>query len=114
VAVDDASGSIYFVGGLRGGYPGVASSDVYRYDTATNKWTRLPSLPQAMAAGNAAIVDGQLHYFGGIGADSRDQDFSIHYVLSLSDLAAGNSDVTWTTAADMPAPRDHFSSAAVN
>ncbi len=114
IAVDDSTGSIYFVGGLRGNYPGVATSDVYRYDTAANKWTQLPSLPQPMGAGNAQIVDGELHYFGGIGADSRDIDFSTHYVISLSDLNSGNSNVSWATAADMPTPRDHFTSAVVN
>ena len=112
VAVDDSTGDIYFVGGLRGNYPGVATSDVYRYETTTNRWTQLPSLPFAMAAGNAQIVNGVLHYFGGIESSSRDIDYSNHYEISLSDLNSGTGQ--WTTAAPIPTPRDHFTSAVVN
>ena len=50
VAVDDSTGSIYFVGGLRGSVQASHSSDVYRYDTATNKWSKLPSLPAPIGA----------------------------------------------------------------
>lgn len=112
VAVDDSTGDVYFVGGLRGNYPGVATSDVYRYDTATNKWTQLPSLPFAMAAGNAQIVNGVLHYFGGIESSSRDIDYSNHYEIPLANLNSGTGQ--WTIAAPMPTPRDHFTSAVVN
>jgi N-acetylneuraminic acid mutarotase len=111
VAVDDAHGWIYFVGGLKGLYNGIATTDVWKYDTNSNSWSQLPSLPVAMAAGGAALVNNQLHYFGGIKADSRYIDYGDHYILNLNDLAGGTA--RWTTAASMPTPRDHFATETV-
>jgi len=109
VAVDQAHGWMYFVGGLVGLYDGPPTTAVYKYDTNTNTWSNLPALPEAVAAGGAAIVNNQLHYFGGIKAGSRSQDYSTHYWIDLGNLAAG-----WKVGAPMPTPRDHFSTVAVN
>jgi N-acetylneuraminic acid mutarotase len=108
VAVDQANGWMYFVGGLVGLYDGPPSTAVYKYDTNTNTWTTLPALPEAVAAGGAALVNGQLHYFGGIKSDSRYIDYDTHYVLDLNNLDAG-----WQAASAMPNPRDHFSTVTV-
>jgi N-acetylneuraminic acid mutarotase len=109
VAVDQSHGWMYFVGGLIGLYDSPPSTAVYKYDTKTNTWSNLPALPEPVAAGGAAIVNNQLHYFGGIKAGSRSIDYSTHYYIDLSNLAAG-----WKTGAPMPTPRDHFSTVAVN
>jgi N-acetylneuraminic acid mutarotase len=107
VAVDDSTGTIYFVGGLRGTYPGVPTTDVYAYSTTTNAWTQLPSLPQALGAGTADFVKGVLHYVGGIGSASRSLDLNVHYMLKIGDTQ-------WQTAAPLPVARDHLSSATLN
>ena len=112
VAVDEKNGLIYFVGGFRGNYPGDATSDVFQLDTTTNTWSQLPSLPFAMAAGEAAFLDGKLHYFGGNHGTDRVTDFADHYVLDLSQLASGEA--TWQTAAPVPIGRDHASVAVAN
>jgi N-acetylneuraminic acid mutarotase len=112
VAVDEQAGIIYFVGGLRGLYPGTPTSDVYQYDTNSNTWTQLPSLPEALSAGEAALVNGQLHYFGGNVGEDRATDSNVHFVLDLSALTSGNA--AWTSAAPLPDPRDHFSSVVLN
>ncbi|MDB5288890.1 MAG: Kelch repeat-containing protein [Phycisphaerales bacterium] len=112
VAVDEQAGIIYFVGGLRGLYPGTATTDVYSYNTKSNTWTRLPSLPMPLAAGEADLVNGKLHYLGGNIGQDRSTDSGIHLVLDLSAVAAGTA--TWQTAADLPDPRDHFSSVVLN
>lgn len=113
VAVDQSAGIIYFVGGLRGAYPGAASSDVYAYHTRTNTWTTLPSLPMPMSAGSAVLLDGQLHYMGGNIGEARSTDENLHLVLDLTALAAGGS-ATWQTAAPLPDIRDHASAVVLN
>ena len=45
IAADDATGMIYFVGGLLGLYPGTATTDVWDYNTQTNVWKRLSRRP---------------------------------------------------------------------
>ncbi|HEX4793518.1 MAG TPA: carbohydrate-binding protein [Humisphaera sp.] len=112
VTVDAAHGWIYFLGGIRGGYDGPLSTDVWKYDTTTNKWSSLPALPEPLAAGEAALVNGKLHYFGGIRTTNRYTDYNLHYVLDLNQVAAGSA--TWTTAAPMLTAKDHFGSAVVN
>ena len=107
VAVDEADGLIFFVGGLRGLYPGDSTTDVWQYNTATNVWSRLPSLPEPLSAGTADFVDGQIDYFGGNRGQDRVTDYPLHYVLTLGDTS-------WHTAAPMPAGRDHVASAVLN
>jgi N-acetylneuraminic acid mutarotase len=107
VAVD--GNSIYFVGGLFGDFPGVPTDRVYKFDTVTRTWSEpLPKLPVAFHSGGAAIVNGNLHYFGGSEAD-RVTDTGRHLVLNLSNPSAG-----WQAAPSMPDPRCHFSTAVLN
>jgi N-acetylneuraminic acid mutarotase len=104
--------TIWMVGGFVGDHPGPSTRDVWKYDTATDTWTRGPSLPQPRGAGGAAYLDGWLHYFGGgnrkkgqLGYPSETE----HWALDLSNEAAG-----WQTRAPMLVPRDHMSGATVN
>lgn len=113
VAVDQSTGIVYFVGGLRGLYPGTGTSDVYSYNTNTNVWTKLPSLPEPLSAGSAAIVNGVLHYMCGNIGQQRDIDQSIHLTLDLNALAATGK-ATWQTAASLPQIRDHVSAVSLN
>ncbi|HZK81225.1 MAG TPA: kelch repeat-containing protein [Humisphaera sp.] len=113
IAADDATGMIYFVGGLRGLYPGTATTDVWDYNTQTNVWKRLPSLPEPLSAGSSALVNGQLHYFGGNIGQRRDVDETLHFVLDLNALAKTGK-ATWQTAAPLPEIRDHAGAAVVN
>jgi N-acetylneuraminic acid mutarotase len=107
IAEDDSTSTLYFVGGLRGTYPGTPVADVYAYHVNSNTWTQMPSLPQPLGGGTADFVNGQIHYFGGIGSSSRSLDLSVHYVLTIGDSA-------WHTASALPVARDHISSAVIN
>ena len=107
IAEDDANGILYFVGGLRGTYPGTPVADVYAYRPNTNSWTQMPSLPQPVGGGAAAFANGEIHYFGGIGSSSRSLDLNVHYVLKIGDSA-------WHSEASLPVARDHISSVMVN
>jgi fibronectin type 3 domain-containing protein/N-acetylneuraminic acid mutarotase len=96
---------IYLAGGYvgtdGGGFNQVwATTDVWRYDTATNTYTSMPPLPQARGAGGLVLFDGNLHFLGG--ADINRADKGDHWVLSL---AGGTS---WLAAAPLGNPRNHL------
>lgn len=107
IAEDDSTDTLYFVGGLRGTYPGTPVSDVWAFHADDNTWQQLPSLPQPLGGGTADLVNGEIHYFGGIGTSSRSLDLSVHYVLKLGDSQ-------WQTASPLPVARDHMSSVVLN
>ncbi|SNC77728.1 N-acetylneuraminic acid mutarotase, partial [Hymenobacter gelipurpurascens] len=99
---------VYVAGGFLGGLAGDPNSDQLQiYDAATNTWSFGPKLP-TRSGGNALVrVGRKLHSFGGL-LDDRQTGSNAHYVLDLSNQAAG-----WTTAAGMPLPRCHFATANV-
>jgi N-acetylneuraminic acid mutarotase len=106
VAVDEAQGRIWFLGGRRGAYPGAATSEVWQYDTAANAWTPLAPLPEPLSAGSAELLNGQIHYLGGNRGQDRATDYDLHYVLEPGCLE-------WHKAAPLPFARDHFSAVAL-
>ncbi|TGD82216.1 malectin domain-containing carbohydrate-binding protein [Hymenobacter wooponensis] len=99
---------VYVAGGFLGGLVGDPNSDLLQvYDVPTNSWSLGPKLP-SRSGGNALVrVGRKLHSFGGL-LDDRQTGANVHYVLDLSNLAAG-----WTTAAPMPDARCHFATAHV-
>jgi N-acetylneuraminic acid mutarotase len=107
IAEDDATATLYFIGGLRGTYPGTPVADVFAYHLNSNTWTQMPSLPEALGGGTAAFVNGEIHYFGGVGTAGRSLDLNEHYVLKVGDAL-------WHSAAALPVARDHLSAAVVN
>lgn len=107
VAVDEAHGRIVFLGGRRGAYPGVATDEIWQYETATNTWTHLGSLPEPLSAGTAEFLNGEIHYLGGNRGQDRKTDYNLHYVFDPKSLA-------WHTAAPLPFPRDHSSAVVLN
>ena len=57
---------------LAGGYPGdpnhgqtFSTTNVWRYDTTNDSWTKMPSLPEGQGAGTLVDVDHVLYFFGG-------------------------------------------------
>ncbi|MGB1873953.1 MAG: Kelch repeat-containing protein, partial [Akkermansiaceae bacterium] len=99
--------TVWLVAGFDGDNPGVAVSDVYKYDVANDSWSQGPSLPAVRGSGGTAIVGRQLHFFGGYGAD-RQTNQAEHWVLDLDNPTA------WLPAADMPSARGHMGVAVFN
>jgi fibronectin type 3 domain-containing protein len=102
---------IYLAGGYvgtdGGGFNQVwATTDVWRYDTATDTYSAMPPLPQARGAGALVLFDGNLHFFGG--ADINRLDKGDHWVLSLS------GGTTWATSAPLGNPRNHLGGVALD
>lgn len=101
---------IYFAGGVVGTATGErlnASKDVWKYNVDTQTWTAMPSLPDARGAGELAVLDRRLHFFGGTGFD-REEAKSDHWVLSL------DGGTSWETAVELPDPRNHLADAVIN
>lgn len=112
-AVDPQTDMIYLAGGLALPFGGTwisnafATADVFAYDTDSDQWSSLPSLPQAIGGCGAAVLDGNLHVIGGALMDGANggfiQDLDTHYVLNLGNPAAG-----WSTLAPISAGRNHI------
>ena len=106
VTADDATDSVYFAGGYvgKGTTPGYSqffgTTDVFRYDVASNAYTPLTPLPVARAGGGLVLIGRNLHYFSG--DDLSRTNVADHYVLNLDAPAA------WATAAPLPAGRSHM------
>ena len=106
---------IYFAGGYIGkstpenpNYGGqiFATTDVWKYNVDTNSWLAVPPLPEARGSGQLAVLNRQLHFFGGV--DITRADRGEHWILSLDNIGAG-----WTKAALMPNPRSHMAGVVI-
>lgn len=99
---------------VAGGYPlrsdgwqNFASTNVYVYDTRSNKWANGPSLPQPRGAGVMVWLNGELHFMSGV--DLTRADKTDHWTLNTTIF-----NPTWEIAAPLPAPRNHPAAAVLN
>ncbi len=101
---------IYMAGGYSGpggaGKQTFARTDVFRYDTLTNTWSSLTSLPQARGAGGLVLLGHTLHFFGG--TDLARQDRGEHWTLDLDNPTA------WQSGASLPTLRNHMGAVVLN
>jgi N-acetylneuraminic acid mutarotase len=68
----------------------------------------MPAMPQNHSSGAAALINNELHYFGGV-EDDRFTNTSRHIYLNLGNPGAG-----WQSGPDMPDGRDHMGHAILN
>jgi N-acetylneuraminic acid mutarotase len=95
---------VYLAGGYHGGSGGnqtFASNQVWKYDTSTNTWTRLPDLPDARGGGSLVAYGTELHFMGG--SDLARHDQNTHWVLSLK-----SRHPRWVSRANLPTVRNHL------
>ena len=99
---------IYLVGGfvedLSRTYQVFGTVHVWAYRVTSDRYDPMPPLPDLRAAGTLSILDGKLHFIGGL-SSGQAGDTDQHWVL---DLAGGAS--AWTSAAALPTPRNHLGS----
>jgi N-acetylneuraminic acid mutarotase len=104
--------NIYFGGGYTANSTGTGqifgTREVWRYNVASNTYTKLPLLPIPIASGQMVFLNGKIHHIGGTNR-ARTMDLGDHYVLDLSNLAGG-----WKTLAPLPNPRQHAGATAIN
>jgi N-acetylneuraminic acid mutarotase len=101
---------IYIAGGFAGDHPGLGTTSVWRYDTAGDRWDRMPSLPAPRGGGAMARWGTELHFFGGL---TRAQFATVnqaeHWVLDLTNPLLG-----WKTRAALPNARNHLAATELN
>ncbi|HMO27644.1 MAG TPA: kelch repeat-containing protein [Tepidisphaeraceae bacterium] len=107
-AFDAETGTAYFISGYRGPYPSYTVNDFWKYEVDANRWTKLGETPFEGGAASAALVEGRLHYIGGV-THIRDETTNWHWTYDLN-----NPDAGWVRLADAPVARDHAASVVVN
>jgi hypothetical protein len=83
-------GRIYLFGGFASGpLLAQARANVWRYDVADDRWTVLPDMPNARAAGGAAVLDGEIWLAGDVigGLDRFRPDDGTWTTMTLDDHA---------------------------
>ena len=98
--------TVWFAGGFKDGYKGHAIAEVWSYDIDLDRYSAAPLLPEPRAGGGLALIDRELHYFGGLKVD-RDTDSPDHWVLDLNAWETGSAE--WEESTPMPTPRNQFS-----
>lgn len=97
-------GDLYVVGGYGELVDANTHNELYRYDVAADRWSRLPDLPVPRAAGAVGVLDGKLIYAGG----ARDS-------VAKSDVFAYDLDSErWSRLAPMHTRREHVGEAIVD
>jgi N-acetylneuraminic acid mutarotase len=101
---------IYVAGGYlydpKTTYQTFATSNVWRYDIATDTWSAFTPLPEAIGAGTLVLSGSTLHFFGGVNTKRVGQDE--HWMLDLSSPSP-----QWTNAAPPPLTRNHLVAVAL-
>ena len=97
-------GEIYVVGGYGRKLSGHTSKSFFRYDPATDRWTRLPDMPEPRAAMAAGVVGHSLIVAGG----ARDN-------TPLASTYAYDFDSgSWSRLPDMGSRREHVGAAVLD
>lgn len=103
---------IYLAGGYTSNRNGrgqiFGTREVWRYNVASDSYTRLPDLPVARAGGQLEYLDGSLYYFGGTN-QPRTEDTPELYILDLTEGGAA-----WREGTPLPNARHHMGSAVLN
>ena len=97
---------IWFAGGFKGKHPGAATTEVWKYEVAADRWAPGPPLPEPRAGGGLAVAEHRLHYFGGYLPD-RNTNSGDHWSLALE----GGKE--WRREQDLPDPRGHLGAAVL-
>jgi N-acetylneuraminic acid mutarotase len=108
--VASIDGSIYVAGGYitNGGSGQIfATTNVWRYDIASNTWSASTPLPAARGSGALVALGTTLHFFGG--ADASRVDKGDHWIL---DTASGSP--SWVASVALPNARSHMGYVALN
>jgi N-acetylneuraminic acid mutarotase len=97
---------LYFIGGKNS--VGNVTTTNQSYDPLTDTWNTNAALPQERWNGSTALINGEIHYFGGTNmGTSYTPNFNNHFIYNSS------SD-TWSNALSMPNKRVSQVSATVN
>lgn len=114
IALAEANGLIYGIGGFSGGFPfWRAQASVFVYDPRADGWSTGPSLPLPRAEGIAVNAGGRVYAIGGRAAATPGAShFDEHVDTPRGDVldpASGQ----WTRIADAPSARNSAAAAVI-
>lgn len=114
IALAEAGGKIYGVGGFSGAIPNWrAHATVFVYDAGADRWTAGPPLPQPRAEGVVATVKDSIYFIGGRVPTSPDAA----HINAHADTARGEAlDIRsgrWRRIADAPSARNSAAAAVI-
>jgi N-acetylneuraminic acid mutarotase len=97
---------IYWAGGQFGGSEDItqliATENVWRYEIATNTWSRYVNLPRPILAAGMTIFNGVLYLVGGVEHPELAQATTDHFALNTR-----SRNPSWIDRAPLPRATDH-------
>jgi len=101
----------WLIGGRVGNHPGRVTDQIVILNLESHTWRDGPELPVPFAGGGAALIDRNIHVFGGLDPNAR-CDVDTHLVYDLDSPGAGWQDLS--DSAPFPKPRNHFATAVLD
>lgn len=115
IALAEAGGKIYGIGGFSGAIPDWrAHATVFVYDAGANRWSAGPALPEPRAEGVVASIKGRIYFIGGRVPTSPD---AAHINAHADTRRAEALDVRtgrWERVADAPTARNSAAAAVID
>ncbi|MGX4641480.1 Kelch repeat-containing protein [Massilia sp. SYSU DXS3249] len=115
IALAEAGGKIYGIGGFSGAIPDWrAHTTVFVYDAQANRWSAGPSLPQARAEGVVASSKGKIYFIGGrVPTSPQAKHISEHADTQRGEVLDTRSG-RWERIADAPTARNSAAAAVID
>jgi N-acetylneuraminic acid mutarotase len=115
IALAEAGGKIYGIGGFSGAIPDWrAHATVFVYDAPANRWSAGPSLPEPRAEGVVASVNGKIYFIGGrVPASPTAARINEHTDTSRGEALDTRSG-RWERIADAPSARNSAAAAVID
>lgn len=115
IALAEAGGKIYGIGGFSGAIPQWrAHATVFVYDAQADRWSAGPALPQARAEGVVAVVKGKIYYIGGRVPASPDAAHINEHVDTARSEALDLASGRWERIPDAPSARNSAAAAVID
>ena len=115
IALAEAGGRIYGIGGFSGAIPRWrAHATVFVYDAQANRWSPGPALPQARAEGVVATVKGKIYYIGGRVPASPDAAHINEHTDTARSEVLDLGSRRWERIADAPSARNSAAAAVID
>lgn len=115
IALAEAGGKIYGIGGFSGAIPDWrAHATVFVYDVHANRWSPGPSLPQARAEGVVASAKGKIYFIGGRVPTSPKAAHISEHTDTRRGEALDPRTGRWKPIADAPSARNSAAAAVID
>ena len=115
IALAEAGGKIYGIGGFSGAIPDWrAHATVFVHDAAANRWSTGPALPQPRAEGVVASIKGKIYFIGGRVPTSPTAAHINEHADTARAEALDTRSGRWERIADAPSARNSAAAAVID